>query len=152
MEYILDIKFEDNNYNAIIHFVTTLTTGSEPEAKLFIDELIAGFKRRKITVLHGTYNRIDNDNLLKERQYEYYNFCLKRATANIQIEQFVFENPDQNKTLIDNLTERLLNGKDSTAKIGSKYNIPVRVTEKETRNPIEAEIFFCNIEQLIPLK
>lgn len=149
MEFLLDIRFEDNNYNAVIHLVTTLTANSEQEAKIFIDELLEGFKRRNILVLHGTYRRIDNNQELKERQYEYFEFCKSRATATIDIEQFVFENPDQTKTLVDNLTERLLNGENSTAQIGNKYKIPIRVTDKESRNPINGEFYFMNIEHLV---
>jgi len=151
MEYLLDVKFEDNNYNAVIHLVTTLKAKSDEEARIFVDELVEGFKRRKITVLNGSYTRIDHDPEYRKSQYEYYNFCLKRATASVKIEQFIFENPDQTKSLVDNLTERLLNGENSTAKIGKEYNIPVRITEKETRNQIEREFFFQNIEHLIPM-
>ena len=150
MEYILEIRFDDNNYNAIIHFVTTFTAKSEQEAKFLVDELVEGFNRRNVIVLSGTYIRIDNNLALRERQYEFYNFCISRATANIQIEQFVLENPDQTKSLVENLTERLFSGEDSTALIGKKYNISVRVMDKKTRNPISADIFYCNIEHLIP--
>jgi hypothetical protein len=149
MEFILDIRFDDNNYNAVIHLVTTLTANSNTEAKLFVDELMEGFRRRDIIVLNGSYKRIDNDATLRERQYEYYEFCKTRVTATIDIEQFVFENPNQNKSLIDNLTERLLNGENSTAQIGNKYKIPIRVTDKVTRNPIDGEFYFMNIEHLI---
>jgi len=48
------------------------------------------------------------------------------------------------------LTERLLKGESSTAKIGNEYKIPVRVIDKETRNPINGEFYFMNIEHLIP--
>jgi len=150
MEYLLDVRFEDKTYNALIHLVTTLTAQSNQEAQIFVDELIDGFKRRNITVLQGTYTRIDHDPVFSSRQYEYYKFCLKRATATVKIEQFIFENPNQTKSLIDNLTERLLNGESSTAWIGNKYNIPVRVIDKETRNQIVGEFFFQNIEHLIP--
>lgn len=150
MEYLLDVRFEDNNYNAVIHLVTTLTAKSNAEAQIFIDEIVQGFRRKNITIQNGSYTRIDHDPELRERQFEYYQFCKSRATASVQIEQFVFENPDQTKTLVDNLTDRLLKGENSTAQIGNRYNIPVRVTESETRNPIEGEFFFLNIEQLIP--
>lgn len=150
MEYLLDVRFEDKNYNAVIHLVTTLTAQSDEEAQVFVNELIEGFKRKKITVLHGSYTRIDHDPEFRKSQYEYYKFCLRRATATVKIEQFIFENPDQTKSLVDNLTERLMNGENSTAKIGKEYNIPIRVTEKETRNQIEGEFFFQNIEHLIP--
>jgi len=150
MEYILEIRFDDNNYNAIIHFVTTFNAKTEEEAKLLVDELVDGFNRRNIMVLSGTYTRIDNNPELRERQYEFYKFYMSRATANIKIEQFLMEEPDQNKSLFDNLSERLFNGDNSTALIGKKYNIPVRVMDKETRNPINANIFYCTIEHLIP--
>jgi len=150
MEYILEIRFDDKNYNAIIHFVSTFITKSEEEAKLFVDELVEGFKRGGAIVLSGTYNRLDNNPELRSRQYEFYEFYMSRATANIQIEQFILDTPDQNKTLANNLTERLMNGEDSTAIIGKKYNIPVRVMEKDSRNPIKGDIFYYNVEHLIP--
>ncbi|MFI1770259.1 hypothetical protein [Thalassobellus citreus] len=150
MEFILDVRFEDNNYNAIIHLVTTLTANSEQEAQLFINELTESFKRKDILVLNGTFNRIDNNPIFRERQYEYYQFCKSKATATIGIEQFFLENPDQTKSLVENLTEKLLKGENSTAKIGNEYKIPVRVIDKETRNPINGEFYFMNIEHLIP--
>ena len=152
MEFIIDVRFEDNNYNAVIHLVTTLTANSKAEAKLFVDELMEGFRRQNIIVLNGNYKRIDHDPELMERQYEYYQFCKLRATATIEIEQFIFENPDQTKSLVDNLTNRIVNGENSTAQIGNKYKIPIRVTDKETRNPIDGEFYFMNIEHLIPKK
>jgi hypothetical protein len=150
MEYILEIRFDDNGYNAIIHFVSTFIVKSEEEAKLFVDELVDGFKRINVVVLSGTYSRIDNNPELRERQYEFYRFYMSRATANVQIEQFLLENPDQNKSLFDNLAEKLFNGENSTALIGKKYNLPVRVMDKVARNPIEADIFYCTIEHLVP--
>ena len=38
----------------------------------------------------------------------------------------------------------------AVAFVGKKFNIPVRVMDKETRNPIDANIFYCTIEHLIP--
>jgi len=152
MEYLLDVKFEDNNYNATIHLVTTLIANSNEEAQLFVDELLEGFRRKNCIVLNETYKRIDHDPELKERQYEYYQFCKSKSTATIGIEQFHFINPDQTKSLVENLTERLLNGENSTAQIGRKYKIPIRVTDKETRNLISGEFYFMNIEHLIPKK
>lgn len=100
-------------------------------------------------ILPSTYYRIDNDIVLKQNSFDYYNFYISRATASISIEQFIIENPDQSKSLIENLTDRLLNGENSTAIIGKKYNIPVRVMDKETRNPIKGDIYYFGIEQLI---
>jgi len=152
MEYILEIRFDDKHYNAIIHFISTFNVESEEDANLFLNELFEGFQRKGALVLHYTCNRIDNNLELKERQYEYLNFCLSRATASIEVEQFIVENPDQTKSLAENLTEKLFSGEYSTAKIGNKYNIPVRVMEKGSSNPISSELFYYTIEHLIPKK
>jgi len=149
MEYLIDLKFEDVNLSAYVHFVTTFKVNSEHEAKLFVDELEAGFKRKGVIILPSTFYRIDNDPVLRQNSFNYYNFYVTRATASIKIEQFIIENPDQNKSLVENLTERLFNGEKSTAIIGEKYNIPVRVFDKKTRNPINSDIFYFGIEQLI---
>lgn len=150
MEFLIDLRFEDKGYNAIVHFVATFVAKDESEAKTFIDELTAGFVRRGVLIYSSTYYRIDNDQQRKERSYEYYEFCKKRATASIRIEQFILDNPDQNKSLVDNLTDLLFNGKKSTANIGNEYNIPVRVVDKQSRNPITGEFYYFTIEHLIP--
>lgn len=150
MEYLIDLKFEDTGYNAIIHLVATFIANDENAAQLFINELIAGFKRKNVIIYPSTYYRIDNDLQLKERSYEYYQFCKSRATSSIEIEQFILEAPDQNKSLVENLTDKVFNGEKSTAKIGKEYNIPVRVSNKETRNPISGEFYYFTIEHLIP--
>jgi len=150
MEYIIEIKFEDKGYNALIHFVSTFVANSEKEARLLVDELVEGFKRNETFVLSGQYIRIDNNEKQRERQLEYFEFCKARATASIEIEQFLLNKPDQTKTLIDNLTEQFFKGENATAKIGNKYKIPVRVTDKKTRNPISGEFFYYSVEHLIP--
>jgi len=152
MEFFLELRFEDTGYNALIHFATTFNVNTEAEAKHFVKELLAAFQRRKVLVLSCSYNRLDNNPELRERMYEYHNFYLKRATANIQIEQFHIDNPNQEKSLWDNLVGNFFDGKDSTANIGNQYNIPVRVVDKETRNPIDNEFYYFSVEQLIPKK
>lgn len=150
MEFFLELKFEDLNYNALIHFATTFTVNTETEAEHFINELLAAFERRKVVVFSRSYNRLDNNPELRARRYEYHNFYLKRATATIQIEQFHLDNPNQEKSLWDNLVGKFFDGTDSTANIGTKYDIPVRVMDKETRNPIDDEFYYFSVEQLIP--
>lgn len=152
MEFLIDLRFEDKEYRAIVHFVATFLAKDEDEARLFVDELIAGFKRRGVVIFPSTYKRIDNDLELRERSYEYHQFCLSRATAHIEIEQFYLENPDQNKSLWDNLLEKFFAGENSTASIGRKHNIPVRVMDKETRNPILDEFYYFTVEHLIQKK
>lgn len=150
MDFFLELKFEDLNYNALIHFATTFTVNTEAEAKLFISELTAAFERRKVVVFSRSYNWLDNNPELRERMYEFHNFYLSRATANIQVEQFHLENPNQEQSLWDNLVSKFFVGDDSTANIGTKYSIPVRVVDKKTRNPINDEFYYFSVEQLIP--
>jgi len=150
MEFLIDLRFEDKGYSAIIHFLTTFNAKDEMEAKHFYDELLAAFIRRGVIIFPSTYIRIDNNPDLRERTYEYHQFYLSKATANVQIEQFLLENPDQDKSLWDNLTEKFFSGENSTAKIGNKYNIPVQVRDKQTRNPITGEFYYFSIEHLIP--
>lgn len=151
MEFIIDLKFEDINYNAIVHFVSPFYAENDKEAHLFFDELIAGFRRKGITrFFPSTYYRIDDDPEHKERSYEYYEFCKRIATTSLSIEQFYLKNLDQNKSLIENLTENFFTGENSTASIGRKYNIPVRVQDKQTRNEIIGELYYFSIEHLIP--
>jgi hypothetical protein len=150
MEFFLELKFEDPNYNALIHFATMFNVNAEEDAKLFASELLAAFQRRKVVVFSCSYNRLDNNSDLRERMYEYHNFYLATATAHVQIEQFHVENPNQEKSLWDNLVEKFFVGEDSTANIGRKYNIPVKVVDKKTRNPISDEFYYFSVEQLIP--
>ncbi len=150
MEFLLELRFEDNGYNAMIHFMTTFTANDENEANHFYTELISAFKRRGVLLFPSTYIRIDNDPELRARTYEYHQFYLSIATAQIQVEQFHLENPDQDKTLWDNLVEKFFAGENSTANIGRQYNIPVRVVDKQTRNPIGGEFYYFSVEQLIP--
>lgn len=150
MEFLIDLRFEDKNYSALIHFLATFNAKNEIDAQYFYDELLAAFTRRGVTIFPSTYIRIDNNNELRERSYEYHRFYLTNTKANVHIEQFVLENPDQDKSLWDNLTEKFFAGDKSTAQIGNKYNIPVQVRDKKTRNPITEEFYYFSIEHLIP--
>jgi hypothetical protein len=150
MEYLIDLKFEDPHYNALVHFVATFTVKNANEARAFIDELIAGFKRKNVEVYPSRYYRIDNDLALRKRSYEYYNFFRSISTASVEIEQFFIEEPNQTKSLIENLTEKFFGGEDSIANIGEKYNLPVRVLDKESKNPLYGDIYYFSVEHLIP--
>jgi hypothetical protein len=46
--------------------------------------------------------------------------------------------------------EKFFAGENSTANIGRKYNIPVKVVERQTRNPISGEFYYFSVEHLIP--
>jgi hypothetical protein len=150
MEFLIDLRFEDPGYNAMIHFLSTFTAKDTHEAQHFYDELIASFKRKKVILLPSSYIRIDNNPELRESTYEYHEFYKTRATASIQIEQFFVSSPDQSKTLWNNLIKKFLEGEDSVAKIGRTYDIPVRASDINTRNPISGEFYYFSIEHLIP--
>lgn len=150
MLFLLDIRFEDVGYNALVHLVTTIEANSYHERDLFYNELKAGLLRTGVIILADSCIQIDSDPLLYQRQMEYQAFCVKNSTATIMIEQFQLEKPDQSKNLWDNLLSKMFNGEESTASIGRKYNIPVRVRDKETRNPITHEVYYFGIEHLIP--
>lgn len=150
MEFLLEVRFEDKGYNASVHFVTTFTANDEEEAKLFLQELRAGLQRRDLKIYSVNYSRIDDNPGLRISLLRYYEFHKAISTATIQIEQFKLENPDQTKNLSENLIEKLFNGENSTALIGKKYNLPIRVVDKETKSPLRGEIYYLNIEHLIP--
>lgn len=152
MEYLIDLKFEDKNYDALVHFVATFVVIEPQEAKIFVDELYAAFERKNIKINIVRYYRIDNNPELFQRSKDYHNFQNSISTATIQIEQFHIDNPDQTKTLIENMMEKYFSGKDSTTLIGEKYNIPVRVLDKESRNSLTNDIYYFSVEHLIPKK
>jgi hypothetical protein len=117
MEYLIDLKFEDKNYDALVHFVATFVVIEPQEAKIFVDELYAAFERKNIKINIVRYYRIDNNPELFQRSKDYHNFQNSISTATIQIEQFHIDNPDQTKTLIENMMEKYFSGKDSTTLI-----------------------------------
>lgn len=152
MEYLFDLKFEDPGYNAIVHLVYTLNVSNDNEARIFYKELISSFKRENVNLFLSNFYRIDIDQETKDSIYQYLDLCFKRATASIKIKQYILKDPDQSKSLADNLIQKLLAGEDSTARYGNQYNIPVRVTDKKTREPISGEFYYFNIEHLIQKK
>lgn len=152
MEFFLELRFEDAGYNAIVHFATTFIAEDKVEAELFFNELLAAFARKSVRLFSSSYTRIDNDPEHKERMLEYHNFYLSRASAKIQVEQFIVDSPNQDKSLWDNMVEKYFSGENSTANIGKKYNIPVNVYDKSTRRPITEEFYYFSVEHLIPKK
>lgn len=151
-EYFFEIRFKDPGYNAMVHFAATFTCNNIREAQSFYDELSAGFERRGVVITMKNCFRIDNDPLLKQNYYQFHQQYLRSAKAQIQIAQFQLSNPDQDKSLIDNMTDKFFNGEDSTAYIGRTYSLPVRVLDEDTRNPITDEIYYFSVEHLIPKK
>jgi hypothetical protein len=150
MKFLLELKFEDIGYNAMVHFMTTFTAKDENEATHFYSELISAFNRRGVLLFPSINIRIDNNPKLQARTYEHHQFYLSRATAHIQVEQFHLANSDQYKSLWDNLVEKFFAGENSTTNIGKQYNIPDRVVDKQTRNLIDGEFYYFSVEQLIP--
>lgn len=152
MEFFLDLRFEDSGYNASVHLATTIVVEDEVEAKLFSSELVAAFERKSVSLIYQSCRRIDNNAEDKERAYEYHNNYLARATAKIEVEQFIIENPNQNKSLIDNMVEKIFTGENSTAVFRKKYNVPVNVRDKKTGEAITDEFYYFSVEHLIPKK
>jgi len=150
MVFFLEMRFEDNGYRAIVHFATTLITNSDGEAKIFLEELEASMQRAGLRITSISCNRIDNNPVLRENYWNYYQFYIKRATAKIDIDQYVLQSPDQAKTLSENVMDKFLNGENSTAYIGNRYSIPVRVMDKVSREPIAGDIYYLNLQHLIP--
>jgi hypothetical protein len=105
--------------------------------------------RRQIQIYSVDYSRIDNNSELRLSKLRYHEYCKTIATATINIEQFKLENPDQTKTLSENLIEKVLNGENSTAQIGRTYNLPIRVLDKKGKS-IRGDIYYLNLEHLIP--
>lgn len=146
MKYYLEVRFEDINYNARIYFALAIKVHSEEEAKTFHSEIISAFERRKVAILHSCYEPILQENEFLNK----HNLYLENATHYIDIDQFHMENPDQNKSLYENLVEKVFTNEDSVAEIGNKFKIPVRVIDKEMQTPITDEIYYFSLQHLIP--
>lgn len=152
MEFYLDIRFEDPHYQANVTLITTFVTKDEEEAKLFFEEFVSAFQRRKAKFMYANYFRIDQDEISLEKGYEAYKFHLSKSTQSIKVEQFFVESPDQSKSLISNLMDKYFKNEDSTAKIGREFNLPADVRDKTTGQKVRDEIFYYSIEHLIPKK
>lgn len=148
MQFIIEIRFEDKDLTAIVHLVTLINIKSEEAMAAFCVELEAAIKRNGAIVLLSTFLRIDNNPELKERQIEYYRYYLSRATATVKIDEYTIDDPDQSKNVYDNLIEKMYAGKNAIATEGAKHNIPVRVIDKNSRNPITGEFFYSSIEHI----
>ena len=151
MEYFLDMKFEDISYNAIVHVTIIIPVMNENDAKLFKEQILAAFKRKEVIILNLSFYRILEQTEWRESIIRYHEFSLRMASAKIEIDKFYLDNPDQSKTLCENLIEKLFQGEKATAIIGQKYNIPVRVIDKVTKNIISDELYYFSIEQLISI-
>lgn len=149
MIFLLDIHFEDSNFDVLVHLVTTLDVSTAEEADLFKNELVAALIRNKVDITFCTCIQIDNNRELYETQMLGYAKALERATTTILIEQFLLKEPDQSKTLGQNILNKIFDGEDSVASIGRRYNIPVRVKEKTTGNSFK-EVYYFGLEHLIP--
>jgi hypothetical protein len=145
------MKFEDISYNAIVHVTIIITVRSEIDAESIKDQLLAAFKRKEVIIINMSFYRIFEDTEWRESIIRYHEFSLKMATAKIEIDRFYLDNPNQSKSLCENLIEKLFQGEKATAFIGHKFNIPVRVIDKVTKNIILDEFYYFSIEQLISI-
>ena len=152
MVYFIEIRFEDPGYNAIVHFLSTYAVNDDREAAKLCSELLAAIRRQGGIFISSTSYRIDHDPQLVARTHQYSIFFQTIATASIEISQFRFESPDQTQSLIDNLMNKFYNGESSIAEVGRKYNIPARVKDKTSKNPIGGELYYFHLEHLIPIE
>jgi hypothetical protein len=149
MLFFLEIRFEDNRFSAIVHLATNLTVTNQNDANHLVEELMESMRRRKLNIISISCPRIDNNPQLSENLLRYYEFYKTRATATVELDQYVMDNPDQTKDLVENILEKILSGENSTAQVGHRYRIPVRVMDKKTKNSIEGDIYYLNLELLV---
>jgi hypothetical protein len=151
MEFILEAKFEQNELPVIVHFVSSFTAPDDNVAKTFYYEFLEGLRRKKVILFMSNYHRIDHDPELYNRSHDYINFMYGHATTKVDIDVFYIENPDQAKSVAENQVHNFFSGKDSVAHLGKRVRIPVKVTDKETREPIKDEFFYFSFEHIRPL-
>ncbi|MVN90527.1 hypothetical protein [Mucilaginibacter aquatilis] len=150
MEFAYDVRFLDTHYDALVHFMSTFIVSNYDDAKKFVEEFNAALVRRGATLYISPYYRIDTDEELKKKTYAMLDFMKGRTNATITVEQFFMQTPDQDRSLSENMTDKFLAGEESSALIGDKFRVPVRVLDNETREPITADQYFFSIEHLIP--
>jgi hypothetical protein len=111
MKFVIDLRFKDKGQNAKVHFLSFFTAKNMEEAQKMYDELIAGFDRRNVEYDYNFSRRIDNDPEMSEKYKGEYEHYLSYTNAHITIEQFQLPNPNQTKTLYENLVEKLVEWK-----------------------------------------
>ncbi|MDR6526194.1 hypothetical protein J2787_001564 [Chryseobacterium rhizosphaerae] len=151
MEYYLEVRFLDRNYNASVHFATTFPTSTEANADQFFNELISALERRKVDILTSSYFRIDNDPKLKIQTLESHESYLKRSTAHIQIDRYDIEDPDQNMSVTENLLQKFYADKKPIAEYTGTVNTPVIVRDKQRGDDIRNDFYYFTLEHLSPI-
>lgn len=150
MEYYLEVRFLDRNYDASIHFATTFTASTEANAEQFFNELISALKRRKVDILNSDHFRIDNNPTLKELTLKNHKLYLSRSTCSIKIDQYYIEDPDQNMSITENLLQKLNVGKKPIAEVARGVNIPVIGKDRQTNDDIRNDVYYFTLEHLSP--
>lgn len=150
MEYLIEIKYVDVNYNANIHFLTTFNAVDENDALLFYNETISAFSRNKVKIQYANYERIDNDPEKKAQFLLRHNQFLQKVNDHVEIEQFFIKDPDQNMSLWENLLKQYKDGdKNANAYEGRKHQIPVNVIDRATFKPTY-DVYYFSVQHLIP--
>lgn len=148
MEYSIDAHFQNVRRDLKIHFLTTFWVDDPKEAGLFYNELMAGFSRMNWEILHAPFVRIDNNEPFRASVYESIQRIEQISDNSMVIKQYLFENPDQSKSLTENLVKRAKENKDSTA-VYRNYSVAVDVRDTNSGNRITGDLLFLKIEQLI---
>lgn len=150
MEYSIDARFENKGLGIKIHFLTMINVTDEIEADLFHDELLSGFRRMKWEEFHTSLLRIDNNETLRNQKYEELNEIELKTDNILRIEQYLLENPDQTKSLTENLIKKLKEEGESSSKVlWRNYNIPIEIRESYSGKRITGEYYYLKIEHLI---
>ncbi len=151
MEYSINARFENKGLGIKIHFLTMINVTDEIEADLFHDELLSGFRRMKWEEFHTSLLRIDNNETIRNQKYEELNQIETKSDTTLRIEQYLLENPDQTKSLAENLVKKLKEeGEASSKAFWRNFNIPIEIRDSSSGRKITGEFYYLKIEHLIP--
>ncbi|MCY1662758.1 hypothetical protein [Chryseobacterium sp. SL1] len=151
MEFYLDLRFIDTNYDASVHFATIYTASTEASAKQFFSELLAALERRKVNIIAKYNDRIDNNPELRKRSLENHNFYLTKSSAHIKIDHYYIEDPDQSMSITENLLQKFYSDKEPVAELARRVNVPVIVKDRQTRDDIRNDFYYFTLEHLTPV-
>ncbi|WP_187477731.1 hypothetical protein [Amniculibacterium sp. G2-70] len=150
MRYNIDTKFDDKSLISRTHFSIIVNVVDEEEAEVFHSEILAALQRVNAIIKYSTLHPIDNDLETGINILEQHKIYLKNATHFVEIKPYYLENPDQDKSMSENLAERHSERKGSLVSEGYAYSYPVRVVYKDTQEPFDDQ-YFLSLEHLIPI-
>lgn len=150
MRYNIDTKFDDKSLIMRIHFSIIVNVVDEEEAEVFHSEILAALQRVNAIIKYSTLHPIDNDLETGINILEQHKIYLKNASHFIEIKPYYLENPNQEKSMSENMTEKHSAGDSSFVSEGYAYSYPVRVVYRDKQEPFDDQ-YFLSIEHLIPI-